>query len=493
MKRNIKNILLVFFLLSLASCDEFLNKVPEDTPLLDKYFNNEAELKTGLAGVYKAAQDLYKFNGMMTPIEMASDDGKDRNCTDAIHTFKKTNSNSAAVVWTGNYTMISRSNDLIAALQKYVPKNANEITEVNAMLGECYFLRGLGYLNLVRTYGAVPKVVAPFPVASDAFGLGRTEVSVIYSDIILPDFTNAVELCYKKGATQLVGQEARATKGAALMGLAKAQMELKDFVAAEATLKSLIVDKIGGDYALMQTLTDVFLDTKKFNTESIFEANFNVAAGQPSFFFRNMSNDIALLVTTTYTTQYMVTHNLLKEFTDYNDKNRLNQTVDSGKVTGAIPVYQAFSKKMAPDRAGRVAAKDKGTDFNFMVYRYADALLMYAECLMMNDKSGDAIPYINQVRTRSGMPELSADPKFTTLNINWILHERRMELAFEGHRFFDLKRTGKAIEIISKALMNPVGEDKNKQTAPINENQLLFPVPLTEIEKDQTLTQNPGY
>ncbi len=493
MKKNIINILIAFFLLSLVSCDEFLNKAPEDTLSPTVYFNNLAELKTGLAGCYKSLQDIYKFDGMMTPIEMASDDGKDRNCQDAIHTFKKTNSNSATMVWTSNYTMITRSNDMIAILKKYVPKNATETAEVNAMIGECYFLRGLGYLNLVRTYGAVPKVVAPFADPADAFGLGRTDASVIYNEVIIPDFTNAAEMCYKKGATQLVGQEARVNKGAALMGLANAQMELKDFVQAEATLKKLIVDKVAGNYVLMPTLVDVFLDTKKFNTESIFEVNFNVSAGQPSFFFRNMSNDIALLVKTTYGTQYMVTHNILKEYTDYNDKNRLNLTIDSGKVAGAIPVYQAFSKKMAPDRAGRVTIKDVGTNYNFMVYRYADALLMYAECLMMNNKSGDAIPFVNQVRTRSGMPALASDPKFSKLDIYWILHERRLELAFEGHRYFDLKRTGKAIEILSYALMNPVGEDINKQIAPINENQLLFPIPLTEIEKDQTLTQNPGY
>ncbi len=493
MKINIIKIVLSVFVLSIVSCDDFLTKTPEDTLSPKVYYNNLAELKTGLAGVYKAAQDIYQFNGMLTSIEMASDDGKDRNCADPIHTFKKTNSNSAGVVWTGNYTMISRSNEMISILKSYVPKNAAETFEVNAMLGECSFLRGLGYLNLVRTYGAVPKVVAPFADPADAFGLGRTETTVIYNDVIIPDFKNAVEMCYSKGAAQLKGEEARANKGAALMGLAKAQMELKDYVAAEATLKKLIIDKVSGTYALMPTLTDVFSDTKKFNTESIFEVNYNVAAGQPSFFFRNMSNDIALLVKTTYSTQYMVTHNILKEFSDYKDLKRLNLTVDSGKVTGAIPVYQAFSKKMAPDRAGRVANKDIGTNYNFMVYRYADALLMYAECLMMNNKSVEAITYVNQVRTRSGMPVLASDLQFTKLDIYWILHERRMELAYEGHRFFDLKRTGKAVEILSKALMNPVGEDINKQTAPIDEKQLLFPIPMTEIEKDQTLTQNPGY
>lgn len=118
---------------------------------------------------------------------------------------------------------------------------------------------------------------------------------------------------------------------------------------------------------------------------------------------------------------------------------------------------------------------------------------MYAECLMINNKSGEAITYIDQVQTRSNMPVLAEDPKFSNLDIYWILHERRMELAFECHRFWDLKRTGKAVEIISKALMTVSGEDNIVQNAPINPNQLLFPIPVSEIEKDQTLQQNAGY
>ncbi len=493
MKTKILSILITVFTLSLFSCDDFLNKTPEDTLSPKVYYNSVTELKTGLAGCYKVLQTIYKHDGMMQFIEMASDDAKDRNCASPYHIYKKTNSHSASIIWSENYSLISRCNEFLDILNNYKAKNASETKEVDAMKGECYFLRGLAYMNLVRTYGPVSKVVSTFKSPSESFGLGRTSVEEIYNTVIIPDFQNASTMCFTKGATELKGQEARVNKGAALMGLAKAQMEMKDFVKAEATLKSLIVDKVAGNYALMPNLTDVFSDTKKFNSESLFEVNFNVAAGQPSFFFRIMSNDIAFTIGTTFAQMYMVSHNLLQEYTEYNEKNRLNLTVDSGKVAGAIPVYQAFSKKMAPDRATRKAIKDVGSNYNFMVYRYADALLMYAECLMMNNKSNEAIPNINAVRTRSGMPTLANDPKFTNLDIYWILHERRMELAFEGHRFFDLKRTGKLIEIISKALMNPAGEDINKQLTPVEEHQLVFPIPTSEIEKDQTLSQNANY
>ena len=83
-----------------------------------------------------------------------------------------------------------------------------------------------------------------------------------------------------------------------------------------------------------------------------------------------------------------------------------------------------------------------GCDYNYPVTRYADALLMYSEALMLLNQKNDALPYINLVRTRAGVPVLT---DANALTIDVILHERRMELAFEGHRYFDLVRTGKAV------------------------------------------------
>jgi tetratricopeptide (TPR) repeat protein len=490
MKKNKISIVILLFMVSLFGCDDFLDKVPEDTLSPSVYYNNVQELKTGLSGCYKVLQDIYLDNRMNRYIEMVSDDGKDRQMTDPYHIFKKTNAHSASVIWTDNYLMIYRVNTLLEVLESFEAKDAAETNEINAMMGECYFLRGLAYLNLVRTYGPVPKVTAKFLSPSDAFGVGRAAVAEIYNEVIIPDFQKAFDMCYVKGASQLSGEEARANKGSALMGLAKAQLDMKDYGAAEATLKKLIIDKAAGEYGLMPNLTAVFDDDLKFNKESIFEVNYNVTAGQPSYFWKNMANDIAYVIGTTYRTSYMVTHDLLQEYTEYGDFERLNLSVDSGYVEGATPEFQSFPIKMAPSREEMVAIKDLGSNFNFMVFRYADALLMYAECLMNNGKKGDAIGYINQVRQRSNMDALPGD---YNLDIYWILHERRMELAFEGHRFFDLKRTGKAMEIISEALMTVTGEDYGTTDSPIEEYQLLFPIPTSEIEKDQTLPQNPGY
>jgi hypothetical protein len=94
------------------------------------------------------------------------------------------------------------------------------------------------------------------------------------------------------------------------------------------------------------------------------------------------------------------------------------------------------------------------------------------------------------VRERAGLNGLTVDQ----LDIDRILHERRLELAFEGHRYFDLVRTDKAVEKISWALMTIVGYDARIfTTEPIEEYQLLLPIPVGEIQKDASLNQNPGY
>src|SRR5690606_4616705 len=122
--------------------------------------------------------------------------------------------------------------------------------------------------------------------------------------------------------------------------------------------------------------------------------------------------------------------------------------------------------------------------------RYADVLLMYAEALMVTGQKDEAAEYVNQVRRRVNMGEITGDE----LDIDRILHERRMELAFEGHRYFDLVRTGKAVEYLSRDLMSTNEYEGRKfRNEPVPEYQLLLPIPVGEIEKDQTLTQNVGY
>ena len=482
---------MVISILMAACSDSFLDKQPEDALSTGAYYNNPAEIKTGLVACYKNLQNIYNQNDFPLIIELMSDDGKDFGWSSVWHIFTKTNSSSQGNIWNNCYKMIVNCNTIIDIIDKYTTKNTAEEALVKAYRGEATFLRALAYFNLVRIYGDVPKVVAPFADPNSAFGIGRTSVSEIYNSVIIPDLELAFTNCYKKGDDALKGEEARATKGAALAILGKVYLTLNNPVKAAETLKKLVVDKAGGTYSLLADYKSIFQPSNKFNAESIFEVNFNVAAGQPSYWFKWMGVDIGKRLGTQYSNQLLVEHNLMRDFVNSKELTRYVATVDSGKCPGDTPPIQAWVAKLSPTASTVKNYGNTGTDYNYMVTRYADALLMYAEALMLNGQKSEAVTYFNQVRARVRPKDLITE---ADLNIDQILHERRMELAFEGHRYFDLVRTGKAISVISKALMTKVDyDDKIYITSPIPEYQLILPIPVGEIEKDPTLTQNSGY
>lgn len=473
----------------LISCSkDFLDRQPEDTLSPANFYRNPAEIKTGLVGVYKVLQSIYNQGDLPLIPELMSDDGKDRFRTDVWQTFKKTNGNSQANIWNNNYKMIANANSLIEIMDNYKSKDASEEKTIKAYKAEASFLRALAYFNLVRIYGPVPLVSKSFTDLSAAFGVGRAPVSDVYTKLIVPDLEFAAENCLKK--SELKGEEARASKGAALTMLGKVYLTMKNHAKAAEVLKRLIVDKEADSYALLPNYADVFRSNNKFHAESIFEVNFNVAAGQPSYWFRWVNNDVGLIWGVAGASNLLVEHNLMREFVNSKDLVRYKSTIDSGYIASSTIPIQAWVIKHTPPPAQLKPYNNTGTDNNYIITRYADALLMYAEALMVLGKKDEAVGYVNQVRARAKVPALTA----AQLDIDAILHERRMELAFEGHRYFDLVRTGKAIEVLTKAIMTPIDYDTNIAiSGPIPEEQLLLPIPVAEIEKDQTLPQNPGY
>ena len=483
--------LIILIMLMFGCSEDFLNKQPEDALSTGAYYNNPAEIKTGLVACYKNLQSIYNQGDLPLIIELMSDDGKDFGWSSVWHVFTKTNSNSQGGIWNNSFKMIVNCNSVIAIIDNYKAKDATEAALLKVYRGEASFLRALGYFNLVRIYGDVPKVVVTFDDPNTAFGIGRASVSDIYTSVIIPDLEFAFANCLKKGDVALKNEEARATSGAALTLLGKAYLTMNNPGKAAETLKKLIVDKVAGNYSLLADYRSIFLPNNKFNAESIFEINFNVAVGQPSYWYRWMGVDIGKRLATIYNNQLLVEHNLMRDFVNSNELTRYTASIDSGKCPGDTPPIQAWVSKLAPTASTVKNYGNTGTDNNYMVTRYADALLMYSEALLATGKKTEALIYFNQVRARVRPTALITEGELT---IDQILHERRMELSFEGHRYFDLVRTGKAVAVITKALMTKVDyDDKIYITGPIAEYQLILPIPVGEIEKDPTLTQNTGY
>ncbi len=479
---------IIVIMIFLSACSKtFLDRQPEDTLAPGIFFKTPADIKTGVVAVYQPLQSIFRVDGLPFMIEQMSDDGGSPYARTVWHTFYKDNTNSNSELWNSFYKMIVNANNIIEIIDKYTPKNDAESREVNAYKGEASFLRALAYFYLVRIYGDVPMVVKSFKDPLSAFGIGRTPVNDIYNKVVIPDLEYAFENCYKKGDAEIATEGARATKGAALTILGKIYLTMQNHAKAAETLKKLIVDKAAGDYSLLADYSKIWLPVNKFNSESIFEINYNAGAGTGSYYSRNMSIAVAYLYGGKLGSGYFVVEkNLMDEFAQYGEVIRYRVSVDSGLADRLI---QPAPLKLSPPLPEAVNFEKTGTDYNYMVTRYADALLMYAEALMPSDPT-EAVKYVNQVRARVSMPPIAAGD----LNQTRMLHERRMELAGEGHRYFDLVRMGKAVEYISNDLTsNNDYEGRVFRSEPIPAYQLLLPIPVTEIEKDQTLTQNAGY
>ncbi len=486
--------LISFILITITffACSEsFLDKQPEDTLSPEGFFKTSKDVKTGITAAYKELRELFQVYSIPFVIEQMSDDGTQAYNTNIWNSFFKTNKDSNPGLWRSLYKLIVNCNNILGRIETFTPRNGEEEKIINAYKGEAFFLRALGYFYLVRLYGDVPMVLKQFDDPADAFGIGRTPVNDIYTKIIIPDLELAIENCYKRGDAAIDAEGARATKGAALTILGKVYLTINDHAKAAETLKKLIVDKTAGTYELLDDFSQIWLPSNKFNSESIFEVNYNAMGGFPSWYMQNITLETSLEYGSQIGGGYLTAEkDLMDEFYASEEWIRYEVSVDSA-YGFTNDLIQPAPLKLMPPLDNNLGMYDyDGTDYNYMITRYADALLMYAEALMVLGQKDAAAGYVNQVRARVSMAPITA----ADLDIDRILHERRMELAFEGHRYFDLVRTGKALSVISAQLMNNNEyEGRVWRSIPIPEYQLILPVPIPEIEIDATLRQNPGY
>jgi hypothetical protein len=257
--------------------------------------------------------------------------------------------------------------------------------------------------------------------------------------------------------------------------LGKTYLTLGRYAEAEEALKKVIDSK---QYTLLPQIASIFDVKNENNQESIFEVQYDETLEDGSTYHRWVGYEVAPFLGTIGSNESVwVTDNLMNFYKTNNDMVRFNNWIAEGAVNPANNLFikDPFPKKLITLNTGQLNQNN-----NFMVTRYADVILMYAEALVMQSpgRASEIIDEFNKIRTRASMPTLTA----AQLTRTAILNERRVELAFEGHRWFDLLRTGTATQVM--------GAQLNKTIPAI---QLMFPVPTGEIQKDPTLSQNTGY
>jgi hypothetical protein len=151
-------------------------------------------------------------------------------------------------------------------------------------------------------------------------------------------------------------------------------------------------------------------------------------------------------------------------------------------------VYHLFIRKYL-----HAHTRESNTDDNWPLYRYADVLLLLAESLNEENKSAEALPYLNQVRARAGLPAATTTAQAALRDV--IMHERRVELAFENHRWNDLVRTGQAIPVMTAHgnKLKPQHSYLAANSYTVTPQRLVYPIPYSELQLNKQLVQNDGY
>ena len=368
-----------------------------------------------------------------------------------------------------------------------VPGMAISETVKNRVLGEAYFLRAQYYFILVRFFGDVPLVLTPVEPGDDLRPF-RTPKAEVYTQTIA-DFTKAIELLPARESYS--GTDVgRASKGAAEGMLAKVHLTLGNW--------QLVVDHCNNvkalGYALNTSYASNFDPSDKNTVESLFEIQYTSNAGYD--FWSNENQASWLSTFTGPRGSDMVAggwgwNQPTQEFIDSYEPGdqRKDVTVfyqgcpkfDGKDYQKSYSMTNYNLRKFLVSKS--VSPSYDNSPMNFPVLRYADVLLMKAEALNELGRTSEAEGPLNDVRARAGLPSVSGLSKDAFREK--VLHERRMELAFEGQRWFDLIRVNNGQYAID--FLHSIGKSNMSQKF------LLFPIPQKERDANPNLTQNPGY
>lgn len=478
-------------LMILNSCTkDFLTINPQTNVVAAAFFITEDDFRQAVTAVYRPLHGLYSDAYVMGEmrsdnthyIYKSNDRGGQNVQKENISAFTDVSTNSyTRSKYVNCYSGIAKANAVLVRIDKAA---INDALKKN-LKGQAEFLRAFYYFELVQYYGDVPLHLTEVTEVSQA-GLARTPKADVYKQIIA-DATDAAALLPVAQTTK-----GMVTKGSAKTLLGYVYMTLKQYPEAEAALKE--VTTLG--YSLLPDYASIFDPANKNNAESIFEVQYLQGTfGLSSNFayqFAPAVSDTKSITGITGNNQNFGGWNIpssdLIAAYEPNDKRKAASIADGYTDNSGNFVAQPFVKKYLHPHA-----VFNNTNNNWPVYRYADVLLLLAEALNEQNKSAEALPHLNLVRNRAGLPNVSNTNQAALRDI--ILKERRVELAFENHRWLDLVRTGKAIEVMTAygAKMKLQYSYLGSETYNVTADKFIFPIPFDELAINKLLIQNPGY
>lgn len=436
----------IFYILLFTNCSSFLDVDPRSSISGDGIIKDETSANAAISGVYDALRSYYSVN--YQSIAYLSGDnvqwtGSQSQVQEFINHRVNPENGTIASSWNGIYTTINRANNVINAIAN---DDAAEIpaTVKDKVLGQAYAIRGLAYFDLARVWGGVPLITEPTAKVGDNIGIARSTVDQTYQQVI-NDLNLAEDLLPN------TTDRFAFTKKTVWALKARYHLYKKNWAEARDYAKLLIEDQ--SNYELISPYYSFFKNDVTGTKESVFEL----------FYSTNEPNP--------HRAQWQPQTN-----------GGTRQWAPADPLIGLLTnpgTAGARSVLIAKDNQNRwygdLYYRSTGADPTYVI-RIAELYLIRAEAYAELNEYNLAVEDLNRVRKRA----LLETRPFTTSKSDlllWIENERRLEFAFEAHRWFDLVRTGRAQQVLG-----------------ISESfRLLLPIPYSQILADPALKQNPGY
>lgn len=443
MKTILFYLLLVFLF---TSCSSFLEVDPKASISGEDIINDDPSANAAISGVYDALRSYYSID--FQSIAYLSGDnvqwtGSQSQVQEFITHKVNPENGTIASAWNGIYTTINRANNVITNLVDY--KGDGISTEVkDNVLGQAYAIRGLAYFDLVRVWGGVPLITQPTGNVGENIKIERSSAEQTYQQV-LGDLDQAEELLPATTDRFIF------TKKTVWALKARYHLYQKNWEQARDYATLLIDDH--ANYELVAPYYSFFKDNITGTRESVFEL----------FYSANEPNP--------HRAQWQPQTN--GGTRQWAPSNTLIDLLSDASTAGAR------SSLIAKDNQnrwyGNLYYRSTAADPTYVI-RIAELYLIRAEAQAELLKSDLAIADLNKVRKRALLTDKIQSTNKSEV-LQWIEDERRLEFAFEAHRWFDLVRTNRVQEVLG-----------------VSESfRLLLPIPYSQILADPALKQNPGY
>ncbi|MCC8423483.1 RagB/SusD family nutrient uptake outer membrane protein [Mucilaginibacter sp. UR6-11] len=475
-------LLLITGLISVnTSCKKILDLEPHNSTFTNAYFSNGNDANTAIAGAYALLRSVLLSNSSFHVYGDAT--ANEFAITDAFYSpipsgqFTGLNVSSAFWNWSNYYQLIQQINLIITKVPNIPIGKFTNQDDKQKIIGEAYFLRAFTYFYMSRVWGDVPLKLTPDLDISQAVNIPRTPAATVLKQCLADVKVAEGDLVY--GYTDANQTAVRANKGSAYALEAHIQAWMHNYAACEVAANQVITN---GGY---QLVTDTSQFSKVFigkSVEGIFEIN--ISYGQSEGLSYQSG---AYLPTLKYPFIYTKTNLEWPLNRDY--VNKLYK--DTSDVRYAKYFFQAQNsgngQTIKYDNivyADGSARNDARLSNNLIIFRLADIMLLRAEALNQLGRDGEALPLLNQVRSRAHIAAYAGTGDNLTRTI---LEERLRELFYEGQSFYDLVRT-KHIGSLTSSFISDYASINDIR---VNAGGNYWPIDPTMFKDDFTLTQTP--